>query len=257
MPTPFSALLAELDATERGFVLGALLLGTADDVDVTAPLLSPSRGRCTEALDALRTLPRADRLRATGAMARDAMAAFPAGIENVAVEYLEEALAGEPAELLRVNARDAPGCVRLAAQRLSAELEETTAAGPGAAVDLPRASDVTMDAELQRAALAPIVAVPTSAPAPSRWALRLAALSPAALLAEAITEGRTSSAPDDSASPESLAQKGARAIGSRLAAQEAGGLGATELAHALRQRLPRALGEALVDAALAQTDVSP
>ncbi|HEY4187760.1 MAG TPA: hypothetical protein VGP07_21980 [Polyangia bacterium] len=248
MLTPFAAALAELDATERGFVLGALLLGTADDVAVTAPLLSPSRERCAEALAALRALPRADRLRATGAMAREAMAAFPAGIDQVAVEHLEETLAGESAEILRVVARDAPACVRLVAQRLSAEREETTTAGSDATVDMPRASDAAVAAEIQRAALATIVAVPPCEAASSRWALRLAALPSTTLLAQVVEEGRSSGGVGDSAS---LARTGARAIGLRIGAQETGGLGATELAHALRQRLPRAVGEALVDAALA------
>jgi hypothetical protein len=309
MPTPIDAALSELDATERGFVLGLLLLGAADNDDATAPLLPPSRERCAEALAALRALPRGERLRATGAMARDAMAPLPAGIENVAVEQLRVALGGESAQTLALVAHETPAGVKAAARDLLAMMNSAGAA--------ERAVDASVDsslvAEVQRAALAAIVAVPpvSAAALPDRWDLRLAALSAAACLAEVTVAGARclgfslrgedatiisraarrvgppwdghvvaaaservealegGEAGDDAAARacvaavkasddvrETLSRIGARALGTRFAGQNAGGLGSADLVVALAQRLPLAIGEELI-AATKRSPVDP
>src|SRR3569623_957762 len=94
MGTPADATLSSLDAVERGCVLGALLLGTAVDAGAAASRPPPSRERCAAALAALGALPRAERLRLTGGMAREAMAPLPAGLEAVPPEPLAAALDG-------------------------------------------------------------------------------------------------------------------------------------------------------------------
>jgi len=227
MPTPTDAALLPLDAVERGFVLGVLLLGTAEDGDLTAPLLSPSRERCAAALAAISALPRADRVRVTGAMAREAMTAFPAGIETVNPEQLAAALAGESPATLALIARGAPRAVQ-AAMAMATGTRDGQGEGPAASSEL----DATLVAELQRAALAPIAALPPrSDVTPERRALALLEGPLPALLAE-------------------TTRLGAPALGRQLADAERDGLGAAELLLAIAQRLSPALGRALLDAAV-------
>lgn len=224
MPTPADAALLPLDAVERGFVLGVLLLGTTDDGDLTAPLLSPSRERCATALAAIGALPRADRVRVTSAMAREAMAAFPAGMETVNPEQLAAVLAGESPATLSLIARGAPRAVQAA-------LAKATAAAHGSEAGLPE-PDPALVAELQRAVLAPIAALPPrSDTTPERRALALLDGPLPALLAE-------------------TTRLGAPALGRLLADAERDGLGTAELLLAVAQRLSPALGRVLLDAAV-------
>jgi|GEM_PF-2879855 len=235
MQTPADAALASLDAVERGFVLGALLLGAAEDAGLTAPLLPPSRERCAAALAALAALPRAERIRLTGAMARDAMAPLPAGIEAVHPEQLAAALAGESPATVALVARGAPRALRAALLEAGGGQPDPEATGDALASALESgALDPSMVTELQRAALAPIVALPPRGDGPSeRPALAMAHLGTPALLVEA-------------------AEGGAAALGRRLSNAEGDGLGTAELLLALAQRLPPNLGRALLEAATAR-----
>jgi hypothetical protein len=222
MPTPADAALAALDAVERGFVLGALLLGSAEDGDTTAALLPPSRERCAAALAAIAALPRAERVRVTGTMAREAMAVFPAGLDSVNPEQLAAVLADESAETSFLLARGAPRVVQAAVEN---------AREPVARLEDPGEREGALLAELQRAALAPIAALPPRADgAPERRALALAQRPVAVLLAE-------------------TSQAGARQLGQQLAEAEGEGLGTADLLLALAQRLPAALGQALLEGA--------
>jgi len=232
MGTPADATLSSLDAVERGFVLGALLLGTADDAGAAGSLLPPSRERCTAALAALGALPRAERLRLTGAMAREAMAPLPAGLEAVHPEQLAAALAGESPATISLVARAAPPAARAALLKAGGvERDAETAADVVAGAQAAGLLEPSLVAELQRAALAPLAALP---PRPEgtcqRAALALAHLPAAALLVE-------------------TAQDGAAQLGRRLAEAEGEGLGAADLLLAIAQRLPVAVGLTLLDAA--------
>ena len=232
MPTPADAPLASLDAVERGFVLGALLLGTADDAGVTAPLPPPSRERCAAALAALAALPRAERIRLTGAMARDAMAPLPAGIEAVHPEQLAAALAGESTATVSLVARGAPRALRAALLQAGGAEHDPEATGDLMAGALEAgALDPSLVTELQRAALAPIAALPPRGDGPiQRRALALLHQGPVALLAEA-------------------AEGGAALLGRRLSEDEGEGLGTADVLLALAQRLPPNLGRVLLEAA--------
>ena len=227
MPTPHNAALGTLDATERGFVLGALLLASAGEDDaLTRPLPSRSRARCGSALAALRALPRAERLRLTTELGREAVTPFPAGIEAVHVDHLRAVLEEESPPTLALLLRDAPACVAAAARA------ELTATGIAESDLGDLAVDAGVLAEVQRAALATIIAVPPASAGATRdrWALALAQGPAAALAAQSTAAG-------------------ARALGRRLAAEEAGELGAADLALALAQRLPPARAGELLDGA--------
>jgi len=232
MPTPAEASLAALDAVERGFVLGALLLGTADDAEAAAPLLPPSRERCATALAAL---PRAERLRLTGAMAREAMAPLPAGLEAVHPEQLAALLAGESAATTSLVARAAPPPLRAALLRAGGGAHDAEAAADVVAGALASGHlDPSLVAELQRAALAPIAALPPRAErAPERAALALVHRPAAALLAE-------------------MADGDPADLGRRLSDDEGEGLGAADLLLAIAQRLPAAAGRRFLEAAEAR-----
>lgn len=232
MPTPADAALATLDAVERGFVLGALLLGTADDADATTPLQSPSRERCAAALAALGGLPRAERLRLTGAMARDAMAPLPAGLETVHPEQLAAVLAGESAATVSLVARGAPRALRTALLKAGGGEHDAEAAADVVAGALASGQlDPSLVAELQRATLAPIAALPPRGETtPERMALALVHGPAAALLAE-------------------LAEWGPGELGRRLSDDEGDGLGCAEVLLAIAQRVPAASGRAFLEGA--------
>jgi len=232
MGTPADATLASLDAVERGFVLGALLLGTADDAGATAPLLPPSRERCAAALAALGALPRAERLRLTGAMAREAMAPLPAGLETVHPEQLAAALAGESPATVSLVARAAPRPLRAAVLKAGGAEHDAEAAADVIAGALASGQlEPALVGELQRAALAPVAALPPRGEeAPERRALALAHLPPAQLLAEATRTGPAQ-------------------LGRQVAEAEGEGLGCPDLLLAIAQRLPAAMAEAFIEAA--------
>jgi hypothetical protein len=182
-PPLIAALVADLDAAERGFLLG--LMQSAGTVDITAALRNPSRDRCTAAAAAIADLTRAERARLTSLLAAEALAPIPSGIENVHPDTLRRLLETQSTETIHLIAADAPAALRAACVTALAERDDGPL-GPETATALPDAVG-----ELQRAVLAPIVAVPPAVPGgPSRrWALRLAAMAPSELRARLTAAG--------------------------------------------------------------------
>lgn len=187
----FQAALQELDAAARGFVLGSILLandndGTSDDA---AGLAEPAAGRCRHALSILNSLPRPERLRLVGALAREALAPVPAGIEDVYEDILEQALRDQAPFVIRLlAAQESPVLQRVAVTVLRqrgvplADDDDTQALGDVAP---------EMAAEIQRAVLAGIVSVPqvTTAADASRDPRRWTTLPASQLLAELTKAG--------------------------------------------------------------------
>lgn len=140
------AIVGELDAAERGFVLG-VLLGGGDDAGgatTTAALESPSRERCADALVAIGRLARAQRVRLTSALAHDVVPAFPAGLEELDPSYLRRLLDDETPAILGLISRDAPPAVQTA---VAASLTRRSA-GPGSAGDTAPAPDLEPNADV-------------------------------------------------------------------------------------------------------------
>jgi hypothetical protein len=172
-------IVSDLDALERGFLLGVLVAGGTDQRDVALSLMGPSADRCADAVQKMLTLPRADRVRHIGALAREALEPVPAGIHNVHPEILRALLDAESSDTIRLIATNAPSIVQAAATATLANRSDDPATESHAAAPAP---DVISD--LQRAVFAPIFAVPTASldQRPQRWALRLLHLAPAELL---------------------------------------------------------------------------
>jgi hypothetical protein len=182
------AIVADLDATERGFVLGWLLSGSPQPTESLAAVLAPPTGeRCARAAVAIAALAHPDRVWLTTRLARDALAPIPAGIENVHADTLREALRAEATETIQLMATDAPPVVRAACA-------DALEGRPGTPPSPRHASVVAPEvvADLQRAVLASIVAVPAQPLADqrsSRWAYRLARLAPTEILTEVMRAG--------------------------------------------------------------------
>jgi hypothetical protein len=215
--------MADLDAVERGFVLGVFLAnragasgsrpqtgpgpaseaGEAGMEETVSRLAEPSAGRCREAIRALANLARSERVRAIGLLAQEALSPLPAGFESVSPDLLHGVLARESVPVIRLlgapgsgpSAASSPQLfLRQAATDLLRTLpdpevdpdghgQEMSSAMPGAPPEV-----VT---ELQRAVLAEIVAVPPLGPgAPvTRPGRRLGNLPPHELRAEVIVAG--------------------------------------------------------------------
>jgi len=107
-------ILDQLDAGERGFVLGALLLQSSADSDPSAALESPSDVRCREALARIAALSRSARVKLTQHLAREVVSPIPAGIEDVDESVLAALLRDEAPEILRLVAATAPRSLRQA-----------------------------------------------------------------------------------------------------------------------------------------------
>jgi len=130
-------ILDPLDAAERGFVLGALLLHPSGDTDPAARLEVPSDARCGDALARIAALPRSERVKLTRQLAREVVAPLPAGLEEVDQAILANLLHDEPPDVLHLIARAAPPSVRQAiASRLAAEPPPTL--GTDQVIDFPR-----------------------------------------------------------------------------------------------------------------------
>ena len=187
MPTAIDDILAELDAAERGLVLGLLAVGGDGGAFVAGIVADPVGERCAAALTAIGARPRAERVRLMSVLAREALAPIPTGIEHVHPDTLQQALEFESADTIRLIAVGAPPTLRAAAiAALVARGDSSADDNDGnAPVTTPAlATDATAD--LQRAVLSSIVAVP-HLPAdarPKRMGLRLLALAPDAILAE-------------------------------------------------------------------------
>jgi hypothetical protein len=137
------AIVGELDAAERGFVLGVLLHGGEEGgaAAIAAALESPSRERCADALTAIWRLARAPRVRLTRALAHDVVPAFPAGIDEVDPSYLRAILDDEAPAIVGLLSRDAPPVVQAA---ITASLSRRPSR-PGAAVDTDPDGDTDPD----------------------------------------------------------------------------------------------------------------
>jgi alkylated DNA nucleotide flippase Atl1 len=217
-----AAALAELDATERGFLLGISLLAGGDPQHPpVAVLAGAAGGRCRRAAAALHELPRAERLRWAGVLAREALAPVPPAIDEVHPEWLRRILEAESDDVVRLVAVDGPPALSGAAAAVLAD----RGAGGAAAPPAPAGALAEAVVELRRAVLAPIVPVPPlpAGVVPERRARLLLARPPADLAAEVGT-------------PEQ-----ARGLGVALADAEEG-----DLLLALAQRLPLALARALL-----------
>lgn len=204
-----AALVAGLDAGERGFVLGALVMLGAELPPDTAALAGESGRRCAVALENLAALERTERLRLMELLARDVLAPVPAGCSTVHPDALRGLLEDESDEVVRLLATgddDLPETLRtLVAERIAAssgpadpapEGAEKRGEQDGGAADPAEAAKAhepteaggvvaAARTEILRAVLAPIVPVPeTVAAAGHRPGLALATLAPAALLRE-------------------------------------------------------------------------
>jgi len=130
MASQENEILDRLDAGERGFVLGALLLQPSGGSDPSAGLEPPSDTRCGEALARIAALPRGERVKLTRQLAREVVAPIPAGIEAVNPAVLAALLGGEPPDILRLVARTAPPWLR---QEMDARLAGEPSLGPAPA----------------------------------------------------------------------------------------------------------------------------
>ncbi|MBC8132420.1 MAG: hypothetical protein H7X95_05510 [Deltaproteobacteria bacterium] len=200
-PSVGADILAALDAEERGFVLGMLLRADAQEqepapaIDAPVPPIpaAPSAARCDEAIAMVVALPRTERLRVMGVLAREALAPWPPGIENVHHDVLCDVLQAESTAVVRqMAAGGGPNAVRRAAEAELMRRRDGNTTGEPADNDL-LLSSATQAAlvDLQRAVLVSIVPVP---PAPlgttlHRLGRRLAVLTPSALLTEVTDAG--------------------------------------------------------------------
>jgi len=257
MPAALAQALTELDGLERGFVLGALLAGAGDDPAFATSLPVPSRERCQQALAAIGALPRADRVRVTGVLAREARAVLPAGIQSVHSDHLRAALDEESLMLVRRLQSswddDVPEAIRDATATWIAEQPaELEAEGPATTALPLREPDLELLTDVQRSVFAGLAEVPPpwQDAAPRRWSRQLTLMAPAALLS------LVTGADSRTASLEAPLLR-ARDIGARLAREEADGLGAAAQALAVAQRLPAPLGQALLEGARAVADAPP
>lgn len=241
MPTPLDQALTELDATERGFVLGALLAGAIDDPDFATPLDAASGLRCQQALAAIAHLSRTERVKLTGQLATDALSVLPVGIDNVHPDHLRAALDQESASIVQLAGGELPTFIGAVT---AAWLAVNAADGEPGAEPL---SAPELRTEVQRSVFAGLAEVPPAweGVAPHRWSRQLTLMNPAALLS-LITES-TDGLP--AVAPSETLRLRARVLGARLTDEETGSLGAAAQVLAVAQRLPRALAEALLEGA--------
>ncbi len=107
-PRPSSE-LADLSPEERGFVLGAGLLG---DPGLAEHLAIGSRARCVAALTELWALPRDDRARALGRLVAEVPSRLPGEVAGTDPSAITAALATEPSELLVALVAGLPAEIR-------------------------------------------------------------------------------------------------------------------------------------------------
>jgi hypothetical protein len=203
-PADLLALVAELDATERGFVLGRLATLGLDPGAPAAPLAEPSGPRCAQALTRIAQLERPVRLSLMKLLAREVVSATPAGSAHIHPDTLGRALAAESTDTLRVilgaPAGSVPRTIREAARAVvAARADGRTAAEGGVPAIVP--SELPSDwngvpsetiAELLRSVLAAIVPVAggrVEAGNASPLAVRLAEATAAELLSHLADAG--------------------------------------------------------------------
>lgn len=88
----------DLTPEERGFVLGAGLLGEGSDLG--AMFSGPAGGRVAAVLAALEALPREERAAALGRIAGDTMFRVPVEIAQVHPSWIEAAFEAEPSDIV-------------------------------------------------------------------------------------------------------------------------------------------------------------
>ncbi len=147
VPTAPDVSLELLTLPERGFVLGAALLGLG--AEAPAQLVPQVAERCGDALQVLSTLPRERKATKLGQLARDLGAPFPAGVELCHRSWLKPMIEPEPSELVQTLVSGAPPPLREAAGELLRERE----AGGSAAITLSIPPE--MATELRRLVFAP------------------------------------------------------------------------------------------------------
>ena len=121
VPTAPDLSLELLTLPERGFVLGAALLGLG--AEAPAQLVPQVAERCGAALQVLSTLPRERKATKLGQLARDLGAPFPAGVELCHRSWLKPMLEPEPSDLVQTLVVGAPPPLREAAGELLRERE--------------------------------------------------------------------------------------------------------------------------------------
>jgi hypothetical protein len=204
-PTAIEEILADLDGAERGLVLGLLAGGSDGGTSTAGVVAEPVGDRCADALKAIAMRPRAERVRLMGALAREALSPLPAGIERIHPDVLRRALEFESADTIRLIAAGATPTLRIAANAVLAargDADQIESHAPvaktlwgawaaDAATDDTDGDRTNATAELRRAVLSAIVAVPHLPPdvRPKRLGLRLLALPPDAILDEFTAAG--------------------------------------------------------------------
>ena len=121
MPSPDDVALELLTVQERGFVLGAALLGLG--AEASGVLSDGPAERCATALASLAALPRERKATRLGQLARDLGAPFPVGLERCHRSWVRLMLEPEPTELVQALVGGAPPAVRDAATDLVRERE--------------------------------------------------------------------------------------------------------------------------------------
>jgi hypothetical protein len=144
-----------LTPPERGFVLGAALLGLG--AETPAQLVPQVAERCGAALQVLSTLPRERKATRLGQLARDLGAPFPAGVELCHRSWLKPMLEPEPSDLVQTLVVGAPPPLREAAGELLREREA------GGAAASPLSIPPEMATELRRLVFAPAMVPNVSA----------------------------------------------------------------------------------------------
>jgi hypothetical protein len=207
--------VAALSLDEKGFVLGAALARTPA-ADVAARLTGGAGARCAAALAALAEGSRAARAAEIAALAALVRAPVPAGIERIHPDWLRERFQRESSAVVRAVAAGLPEEVRRIAADLLRARGDAASREPGAGA--------AAVAALQRIVFAGLVPL-------------------AGAGAPATPIARELSAVDFADVARAAVARGARVLAQALAAEGEAAL------QAVAQRLPRALGLALLAAA--------
>jgi hypothetical protein len=284
MMRPVQPALEGLSGLERGFVVGMALAGGRPAA--ATRLAGPGAARCAAALRALGADADQARAAALTALAEVIGPPVPVGIERVHPGWIRRALAGERSPIVRALAAGlAPAVAGVAAEILAARGEDVAAAPPdapagvvaalgravfGALAPMPPAADgvapeVRTLCDLAAPALletidrrGAVVLGASLAGAPARVLAEAAAGAGEPLGAVVLEAARGDVAPDVRAAARALVAAAGRDVAARaLGVVRALGLRAIALdlercgasadgAAAVAQRLPPALGEALL-----------
>jgi hypothetical protein len=270
-----------LGADERGVVLG-LVLGAAP-LEAAERLAGPGAARCRAAVAAWAAAPEAERAASRAALVGELAADVPRGLELVHPGWVRRALEGEPTAVIRAVVAGLPDDVRRVGDEIVRARGDggrgPTLTGPGVArirralfaglAPLPPGGEAAPSSARALCALAFAALVEeldrrgaealglALSGAPDAVVARAAAgvgeplarVVLAAARAGATAEARAAARALVAAVPSAEAARGpARAVGLRAVASALAGEGGAALA-AVAQRLPPALGDALLAAA--------